>query len=281
MSRLLPYEIYYENNAGEKLELTEVPFVVTECQLFDSRWELGSVKRTAGEGIKVFRAVRSSEERTMTVRAAAGSAQKLSKLLSRMSEVFDSDIAALTPGKLWVNGQYMKCWCTSRQKELSCDFVTSASVVITVLPETPVWCRQKHCILLENDDSGEMIPAADYFYTVGGGSMTVTNSAAAASPMKIIFTGPTDSPSAYINGEIIGANAALAEGEQLVIDQQERTVYKLDEYGERTNCFGSRYRGNAEFAYLPPGESIVQCSGVPKLEVVVIEQRSEPEWTLN
>lgn len=283
MSGILPYEIYYENSNGERLTLSELPYLLTEGQLFDAKWQLSTVQRPLGEGLRLLSARHNTEERTVTVRVVARDRTELSALLQNMSNVFDSDIVSLQPGRLWINGQYMTCWCAARQKELSCDFTAAASVTVSILPETPVWCSEKHYVMLTDSDADrQSYPYAyPYRYSMGTSTMTVENTGRQECPMRIIFRGEAENPCVYVNGVQIGVNVTLSCRESAVIDQQKRSVYTIDENGEQTNCFNSRIKNGLTFTMLPVGESIVYCDSAGEVEVVVIEQRSEPEWALS
>jgi len=285
VSDLLPYDIYYENTAGERLVLSELPFVVTGGQLFDAKWSLNTVTRQLGEGARLLSAKRSAEEKSMTVRVAAENASELSVLLRRMSEIFDRDIGALTPGRLWVNDQYMTCWCSARQKELSCDFTASAVVTVSVLPENPVWCRERSFMMNTRNESAAGGKSYPYSYPCRYGStvnaMSVENTACGECPVRIIFRGPAENPSVYINGDQIGVYASAEDGEYIIIDQKNREISKVMMNGERVNCFDLRIKNGLTFRGVPAGKSTVHTENAGEVELVVIEQRSEPEWTLN
>ena len=99
--------------------------------------------------------------------------------------------------------------------------------------------------------------------------------------MRIIFSGPAENPSVYINGKQTGVNVTLEKGEYAVIDQKEHAVYVTDTEGVQTNCFNLRIKNGLTFDPLPVGENTVYCDSTGEVEIVVIEQRSEPEWALS
>ncbi len=285
MSKLLPYEAYYENSRGERLNLSEPPYVMNESRLFDMKWSLSAVQRPLGEGVRLLRAKRQCEERTMTVHVLADTAQSLGQRLGEMSAIFDYDVHSLTAGKLWINGQYLSCWCSARTKTLSCDFVSNAVVTVSIYPENPVWCSERSCEIEcvgEADAGGHKYSYRYPFrYGTGESGLTITNAHYAPCPMRIIFSGSAKEPAIYFNGERIGINITLDEGEKAVIDQQTREVYKVSAEGVKTNCFNDRTRNGRIFEYAPVGVSTAVPDSASEVEIILIEQRSEPLWALS
>lgn len=284
MGNLLPYDIWYENSSGERLCLSQVPYMLTAGQLFDGRWKLNCVSRPMGEGQRLVRARRSPEERTVTIKVAAASAKELSELLEYMSRIFDCDIAAMKPGKLWVNDRYMTCWCSARQKEMSCDFISNASVVVTVVPEYPVWCSESTVRLgdtLEKVNSGVTYPYS-YPYRYGGGRQgTQLSGGLNERPMRITFFGPAKNPSVYINGRQTGVRITLAKGEKAVIDQRSRTVSLIRNDGSSENIFDCRIKNGFTFVPLEASGGMAISDSEAVMEITLIDQRSEPEWALS
>lgn len=283
MARLLPYNAYYENSRGDIIRLDELPFVMDTGDLFNAEWKFSKAVRPFGEGGRLLAAKRADSARTITVNVIADTAHRLSKLLERMAEVFDYDVVSLKAGRLWINGQYMTCWCQARNKELSRDFVTNASVSISVHPETPVWCREVSCkMAAEGGVEGHRYPYAyPHRYGDSRPSARIVNSHFAPSPMRIIFRGPARNPAVYINGGRVGVNITLTDGECAVIEQMSGEVYKIKPSGEKINCFDSRVRNGLAFKFAPAGESTAVAESGTDVEIILIEQRSEPSWTLS
>lgn len=283
MARLLPYDAYYENSRGEIIRLDELPFVMNEGNLFDAEWNFSRAVRPLGEGGRLLAAKRADGVKSMTVNVIADTASRLSQLLERMAEVFDYDVASLKAGRLWINGQYMTCWCQARGKTLSCNFVTNASVAVSVQPETPVWCREVSCKMAQKSSIEGHRYSYSYPYRYGDSrpSARIVNSHIAPCPMRITFRGPAVNPAVYINGGRVGGNITLTDGERAVIDQMSGEVYKVTSSGEKINCFDARVKNGLVFKYAPSGESTAVSEGAADVDIILIEQRSEPLWSLS
>lgn len=282
---LLPYEAYYENSAGSVLRLDRAPYVMTDSTLFNSSWSVSTAKRPMDEGERMLRAYRKCSDRRMTVEVTADSAALLSEKLSAMSELLFHDLETKKAGRLWINGRYMSCWCTSSTKKLSCDFISRATVELTVYPERPVWCAEKlyrfTCEVTEPTDGHCYMYSYPKRYGAGRRFLVINNEHYSASPMKIIFYGPADYPNIYLGSANIGINITLGFGEYAVIDQLTRDIYRVTPEGTKVNCFNERIKNGNTFTFAPPGSSTVQLGSSCGVDIVLTEQRSEPTWTLD
>ncbi|MBQ4313439.1 MAG: hypothetical protein IJC18_04430 [Clostridia bacterium] len=280
---LLPHEVYYENTRGQRLYLSRAPYVMKESTLFDRKWKLTTSQRPLGEGGRLIGRRRPCDERSMTVSVFADTADALSELLSEMAEIFDYDVEVSRAGRLYIGGRYLSCWCASDVKELSCDFTAMATVKLSVHPEYPCWCTEKKysfsTALTQSEDDGHSYPYAySYRYGLGRPTLNIGNEHFSPSPMRIYFFGQASSPSIYVAGNRIGVNVELAEGEYAVVDQLTREVYKVDASGKRINCFDRRVKNGKTFGYAPSGVSLVELDSDGGVDIILIEQRSEPQW---
>ena len=98
--------------------------------------------------------------------------------------------------------------------------------------------------------------------------------------MRITLYGPSDEPRVYIAGMCIGVNTPLLSGERVTIDQQNKLITKTGTDGSAENCFGDRIKNGMTFEFAPPGSSPADifCDTLG-VDIVLIEQRSEPLWT--
>lgn len=285
MNGLLPFDMYYENSAGETVRLDRPPFVVTGGRLFDSSWKMTLAQRPLGEGGSLLARRRPTADRTLTVQAAASSAGALSAAMDSMTAVFDYDIEQRVSGRLWINGSYMRCWCSGRTKELSCDLPGQGKITLSVTPEHPAWCTEYRYRLVGgavvSDSGGHRYPYGyPRRYGTSRRTVSLVNRHFAPSPMRITLYGPSLEPRIYVSGMCIGVNTPLQSGERVIIDQQNRLITRIAADGTASSGFGDRIKNGSVFSYAPPGSSTVDLyNDTLGADIVLIEQRSEPSWS--
>lgn len=284
MESVLPFEAYYENSFGEKLWLDRAPYVINDGTLFNHEWKFTTSSRPLNEGTKLLSAKRPNTEKTVELDVYADSAKELADALEDLEKHFGKDISALSAGKLWIGNRFMRCWCRTGKKELSRDFVSMAKVTLSVMPEIPVWCRETvyaHLPGVSEDVQGHKYSYRyPYRYGTGMSGINIYNMSYLPSPMRIIFYGPAVNPRIVMDGKVIGVNTTLLAGEYAVIDQLMRQIYKISKDGVRTNIFDSRVKNGLVFDFALPGTSFVNISSDAGVDITVIEQRSEPRWSL-
>lgn len=276
---MLPYSIYYENTCGDTVRFDTLPFVAVSSELFDSGWSFATSPRPLGEGGRLISRRRSTNERSMTVQLAAENARALADALDRLASVSGYDLMAMSPGRLWVNGSYLRCYLVSSEKSLSPDFPGMGEMRISVLPEVPAWCTERTYHTFTADTGGVEYPYRyPYRYGSGRSSLEIFNDTGGPCPMIIRFSGAVSNPRISVGGRTVGIDVTLGENEYAVIDQLSRLVYSVSAQGERTNCFDRRVRGGVCFEYLPAGSTRIDAPG-GMVEITVISMRSEPLWS--
>ncbi|MBE6754056.1 MAG: hypothetical protein E7559_06890 [Ruminococcaceae bacterium] len=280
---VLPYKVHYENSRGETVRLDEPPLLLKEGELFNVRWRLSTARRPMGEGERLLYGRRQCEERTVTVAVAAGSTEQLAAVLERLNAVMEYDLHSGRAGRLWVGEQYLSCWCTASTKKLSCDFPSIAEVQLKLYPESPAWCTERVYRFTtggSEEVSGHKYPCGyPRRYGTGNRELVMNNRSVAPAPMRIVFYGAAVNPRLLAGGSDIGINISLDEGEYAVIDQLAREVYMVDRAGVRTNCFDKRRKNGMTFNNVPSGSSTVQVVSGGRVDITLVEQRSEPRWT--
>lgn len=282
---VLPFEIYYTNSRGDSIYFDRLPYIMTGGSLFDTRWKAGTVQHPLYDGCRLISSRRSADKLEMTLEISAENRLRLAGYMSGLSDLLDYDMVSGTAGRLYINGQYMRCWCTASEKKLSCDLDASASVKLTVLPESPVWFTEKHYSIPAAGTSASDGHKYPYKYPkrYGAGRRMVIaeNSYFAPAPVRIVFYGEAEDPKLYLGSQCIGVNISVGAGEYAVIDQLTREVYSVSQSGERINRFNERDRGGGVFTYLPPGSNMLTLDSDGGADIILYERRSEPVWALN
>lgn len=112
------------------------------------------------------------------------------------------------------------------------------------------------------------------------GQAAIENPSFTSSNFVMTVYGFADTPSVMIAGHPYTIHATVYEGERIVIDSSNRTVIKIGRLGEVTNLYNSREKRYSVFQKIPSGVSPVIWAGSYGIDILLKDERSEPEWSL-
>ena len=95
---------------------------------------------------------------------------------------------------------------------------------------------------------------------------------------RLIVYGSCDNPTISIGELTYKVNTTLLTGEHLIIDITSKTISKIKNSGEKVNVFDLRDRDADFFEKIPAGMHSVAWSGAFGFDVILLIERSEPEW---
>lgn len=285
MAGLLPYTVWYENSAGEVLRLDEAPIVVQQAGLFDYQWNLTAYDRARRDGGRAVFARRAVIDKTLVLDVFADTQEAHNAALDRLHDVLDYDMCVLKPGKLYVNGQYIRCFAHTSVKTVDRDWTTYTVVGLTLKAVAPAWVEEREVTVkpsgawTESSDTRKRYPAAYPYRYAHDGVCRFVNETGSAAPMIIRFFGPCTSPTVLVGGNEYGVTGAIPSGAYAVIDQTDKTVTMVAADGSKTNLFDRRKKSVDNFLPAPSGSMAVSCGGNYICGVTFLTQRSEPRWS--
>ncbi len=276
-------EISYVNSKGATLYLDRKPYFVEKSGLYDFSWSLGFAARPLYDGGRVVSRRRPNTVRELTMYVYADTQEQFCKAMNDLSEVMTTDVEELSPGRLYIGEQYLSCFVSAGEKTVSKDWPCCVKIKLSFFPQNPCWCTESTFSFKfgeQEDDVGLKYPKKyPYRYSSLSKAANIINDNCAPSPMIIRIFGPAENPRLSVGGVPMGVDVTLESGECAVIDQTERTIYKASTTGERTNLFNRRLKNGNIFAYAPAGVSLIECTGELNIDVTLIKQRSEPQWS--
>ena len=282
MDGLLPYEIWYENSAGEIIRFDEAPIVVQQAGLFDWQFAISAYDRAIRDGGKAVAARRPIQDRTLILDVFADTQREHDAAIDRLNNVLEYDLCALKPGKLWINNRYVRCLAYSSVKTLDRDWTSYTVVTLTLKMISPAWVAEQTVTLLpasQQTRSGDKKYLGKYPYKYSEGNVArFVNGTSGNAPMIIKIFGACSNPSVYVGDNEYSVNTDIAAGEYVIIDQRDKSICRVSQSGVRTNIFNLRKKSVDNFLPAPPGALSVSCSGQFACEVTFLTQRSEPEW---
>lgn len=269
---LLPYACLYVNSAGEILRFDgrdHSPYLIQTSAMFDYQWSMTTYDRARRDGGRAVFARRAVQDKSLVLDVFADTQEAHNAALNRLHDVLDYDVCRLTPGRLYINNQYVECFAHVSVKTLDRDWTTYTVVGLTFKVISPAWTADE----------------AQNTRTLAAGtqSMTFENTGAGTAPMILMIYGPCVKPVVTVGGNPYGVNITLAAGDKVVIHQPDKTV-KSTVSGVTGNAFNKRKKDADVFQPAPPGTLTVtrtDANGSAAFDVTVtfLIQRSEPRWT--
>lgn len=281
MGELLPYSIWYENSVGETIRFDTAPIVVRTSGLFDWKFSVSAYDRALRDGGKAVAARRPVQDRTLVLDVFADTQREHDAALDRLNNVLERDLCSVIPGKLWINNRYIRCFASASVKTLDRDWTTYTVVGLTLKIVSPAWTAEETVTVLpsaQHSHSGDKKYPGHYPYRYSEGNVArFVNDTAGRAPMIIKIFGPCENPSVYIGQNEYSVNTGISAGDYVMIDQRDKSIFRVSQSGVRTNIFNLRKKSVDNFLYAPSGALSVSCSGQFACEVTFLTQRNEPE----
>lgn len=276
-------EIYYVNSKNEKISFADFPYAIQNPEaMFENGWEYDSASSSKNGG-KITKFKKSIMEKTISLSIWADSKEEYNFLMNRLNEVIEIDVLNKQPGKLYVNGYYLKCYLyASKYSEYEEDFYTTDKD-ISLVSEYPFWIQEKEYEFFKDNmqnDTSFLDYAFDYAYDykMNRYSKRIENTHYGDCNFSMIIFGPCINPSIKINAHEYAVMTTLYEGEYLVINSVECTIVKHDYRGYESNLFNARKKESDIFKPIPSGVNIVTWNIAFGFQVTLLIERSEPEW---
>lgn len=274
-------EISYVNHLGETLDLYGGGIWCESDELDNWEWADKTLNgRTAG----LYR-----EQRTIPFNLiiVGRTEQHGLELRNALFEIMEKDAIAAEPGRLYIDGWYLKCIAVSSRKDLHWLTDMAAKCELGLLTDDPVWTKE-HSFSMPKDGTGAGLNFPYNFpYNFAGSSKEasyINNPGIMGAPVRMTVYGPASNPYVIVGKNRYEVEAEVKSGGKLVIDGTEKTITLYDEYGNAENAFSKRRgvqrQGSGSYVFQPvdPGENLVSWDGSFACDVVLFEQRSERRW---
>jgi len=205
-------------------------------------------------------------------------------------ELIEVDVLAEIPGELSVNGYVMKCYLHGiNNKEAMLDNYMKFSVMLA--SDNPVW-QKETATTFGIVEASESVGAFDFPFDFPFGftktfsAQALENTSFMDGSFQITIQGPVVNPIVTIGNNTYSIFTSLEASEFLTITSigdgvnAIKTIVKTAPTGVETNVFDKRNKAYNNFAKITPGINLVAWSGLFAFEVRLIEERSEPKWSL-
>lgn len=263
------------NSQGEVVNFGTIGLIINENDLRDFAWSYTS---QYGSIVDFKRGITKKKIKAKVY------GDNLKNLKNQLFEKLEKDVLARKKGKLYIGNYYIGGYFISSKKknytingltELTLEFVT----------DEMFWKKEtsfNYRIGNEGseDERGLKYPydyPHDYSSSVNVGY--ITNASFTPCNFRLIIYGAVENPTAIIAGHTYKVNTAIASNEYLTIDSLNKTITVTNSRGEITNHFKDRdLTAGYIFEKIPVGDVYTVLSIPTNYDLILIEERSEPEW---
>lgn len=279
--------VYYENSAGRKFTLYGDGLTfINPMELHSWGWDYTLSNRITGMGGDASDFARYPRSFELELRMRGMNHQEFLNQVNGLHDITEADMIAGSPGRLYVDDQYLVCYLAVAGKEpvhpRNSNYMVRS---VTVLAVEPYWCTPVQISLNpttdepSNENGKKFNLRYAYRYGTGLSGATIINEHYAPAPAIIEFYGPVANPSIIIAGVTYGVDVTLTATDRLVIDQVKHQIYTVSETGVKTNKFNQRNKYYDIFTPIPVGAHNITYSGDFAVSITMIQQRSELRWT--
>lgn len=257
-------DIEYINHRGDRLNLSDWPYVLQTENLFDYTWSYEAVNSGERGGyINAF--YKDVKEIGAGILVHAQSQAEFNAAMRRFHEVTEVDVTAKKPGRLTLaSGEYMLCYFTGSEKTMWSRGIRTALNGLKIVTEKPFWCQDVTYSYAGTGLVSGDFPFLDFPFdfpfdmTIGSNTGLLTNRHYAGAEFKMTIYGPAENPRIRIGGNLYHVDTILYPAEYMVVDSRAKSITRYRTDGSTVNDFNLRDKTNNVFAMIPPGTSIVQ-----------------------
>lgn len=271
--------IYYQNNYGQKVDLMALPYKIRQADLHDYTWKYQSRDSL---NPTVTRFYRSMESFSVGLDVYAVTEKTFHQAMNQLLEVTDKDVQGLTPGRLYVNSEYLPCYIVSSAKSNWMPGLPFVSVDLSLISEKGQWIKETRLNFTGSSGSTEAYMDYPFDYAYDYSSSTtdgiLVNTGFLPADFELTVYGACAGPQIVIAGHAYKVSCGLQSGDHLIVNSLNKKIYKVTQAGERINQFHLRRRDSYIFEKIPAGDNTVVWDGSFAFGITLYEERSEPTW---
>ncbi|MBQ0113625.1 MAG: hypothetical protein KBT03_10880 [Bacteroidales bacterium] len=268
-------KLVYTNSRNESIDLTKYVIVSDAASLFSRSWN----SETSQNKLIGFSKKVATYSITLDV-IGKDSTEKANHILN----VLEKDVIFQKSGTLKCDDWYLKGYFVKSSTGNYVKFSNRITLKLTFTSDLNYWIKESLYIYRKNDEQTSdrgLGYAYDfpYDYLSPISSAILTNSNFMDSPFIMTIYGAVVNPKVIIGGHVYEVETTLDSNEYLIINAYDKTITKVKKNGERVNEFALRNKESYIFQKIAPGDNTVIINPLCNVDVVVMSERGEPEWT--
>lgn len=203
---------------------------------------------------------------------------------NRLFEIMEKDVLANQHGKIVINEYFLRCFVTGSTKSEYYHDKRYMEIILSIQTDLPEWIREtvnSFGYIGIGPQGKNMDYNSDFSldYTSNLVGKAVVNKGFVASNFRIVIYGAADGPTVKVGSHLYQVYTTLQSNEYITIDSVSKTIILTHVDGYKENVFSRRNRDSYIFEKIPPGIRQVEMNGCKKVDITILEERSEPKWT--
>ena len=261
--------VSYINCKNEKIDFIKPRFVVTDAsEIFSNSWKYDT---------NYSRITHFKRDIFLFKFSVATDLLNANKLI----EITEKDVRMDEYGTLLCNGWYLPCWCISVTTKKYFKHSDLVELQLEIVTDQKAWNRETKFVYREGRETKEGVNYPyDYPYDFASEAMLfeLNNKSFTECDFRMTIYGYAQNPKVSIGTQEYSVNTRVDVNEYLVIDSNFCTVKRTDKRGVVINEYPNINLDSYIFQKIQPGNYAINTNADFSLDIVIIEERSEPEW---
>lgn len=272
-------QLKYKNHLNEVFEFGKDGIFVDTNELHDYEWSVTK------KGNRIAALDYAISKRKLPVIIICNTEEQGIAARNRLLEVAEKDVLALQHGRIIIGDYYFRCFITKSQKKNYLTTKRLMEVTLTLTTDFPFWIKESTFSFRktgeENSDGKYLDFAFDYpfDYFSNMGTEELFNTGFVGANFRMLIYGVCSNPAVYVSGHLYQVNCEVGAGEYLTIDSVRKKIFLTSNDGIVTNVFNLRNRDSYIFEKIKSGQNTVSWEGSYGVDIILLEERSEPKWT--
>lgn len=261
----------YINHYGEEINFGEKGLYINESDLHDYEWSYDIVNK------KVVNLDNETKKPKIDVFATG---ENRNEIANHFFEVINKDVLENEAGRIVIGDYYLEGYFVSKENS---KYSSGKIIKMTMgYVATNKWMKKTKFSYMpeESTTSEDLDYPHDYphDYKMHRSTKPIVNDGYRPCDFELVFYGAQETPTIIINGHTYQVYTTLQAGEYLIVNSLEKTIRKVLNDGTIQNVFNRRNKDSYIFEKIAVGKATVIRDTDARLDITLIEQRSEPKW---
>lgn len=205
------------------------------------------------------------------------------EIKDKFFEHFEYDVVMNQPGYFVINDYRYYCYAIKSAKTEYLKSSKYLKITLETVSDKSYWKKETLHVLdftkSENKESDSLTYSFTYPFTYRNTKTSILNNTFMNNACIIRIYGEAVNPLVKIGDNVYQVNDRISDKEYIEINTDEKTIYKYSNFGEKTNLFDKRNKNYDVFKQIQSGQNTVGVNSNFKVDIVLIEKRSEPKWS--